>query len=110
MPVPPRVAAHALHWARTVPIVEALVEAGVDVNDFDPFFGETPLHAAARHGLDDVVSSFVRAGAHIDARTREGATPLHWAVGLHHWTTAKVLLSAGADPSLRDKWGRTAYP
>jgi len=41
--------------------------------------GETPLHRAAAFGSERVVAMLLDAGARIDARDMDGATPLAWA-------------------------------
>ncbi|KAL4933457.1 ankyrin repeat domain-containing protein [Aspergillus undulatus] len=46
-----------------------------------------------------------RPGAVLDASHRQGFSSLHYAFQLESAETIKVLLSAGADPSLEDHWG-----
>jgi ankyrin repeat protein len=55
--------------------VEAIAEAGVDVNATNRG-GDTALHAAAAAGLDRVVAALIRRGAAINPKNARGQTPL----------------------------------
>ncbi len=55
-----------------------------------------------------VVSYLVDAGAHIDDRDARGRTALMIAAEGNHADVAQLLLTHGADPSLRDKAGKRA--
>jgi uncharacterized protein len=55
-----------------------------------------------------VVSYLLDAGAHIDDRDARGRTALMIAAEGNHAEVAQLLLSHGADPSLRDKAGKGA--
>src|SRR5581483_2584155 len=56
----------------------------------------------------EVVSYLVNAGAHIDDRDARGRTALMIAAEGNHAQIAQLLLTHGADPSLRDKAGSRA--
>ncbi|XP_055383554.1 palmitoyltransferase Hip14 isoform X2 [Condylostylus longicornis] len=85
--------------------VKELVEAGWDVNQPD---NETVtlLHWAAINNRNDIIKYFLEKGAVVDAVGGElNATPLHWATRQGHLKAVVILMSAGADPSLRDAEG-----
>ena len=63
--------------------VRLCVELGTDVNARN-FRAETALHGAAFRGVNEVVDFLVVNGAHIDAKTVEGWTPLAVANGLSY--------------------------
>ena len=75
----------------------------------------TPLHWAVRQGTPEVVALLLAAGAEVDARDEDGATPL---LGPGRWeysgdravpepAAVDLLLDAGADANARDRSGRT---
>jgi len=72
--------------------------------------GNTPLHAAARNGHDEIVKLLIDAGAQIDAPNRYRETPLHWASYSDHPGTSNIikqLLAAGAPVGAFSKNGWT---
>ncbi len=83
-------------------IARLLIEAGADVNAHDPHSGATPLHRLMSFGgVTATLSVFLRYGARVNVRSRDGATALMLAIegsSLHEITN---LLSAGADPNAR---------
>ena len=67
--------------------------------------GMTPLHAAARKGLKEVVELLIANGADVNAKDVLGQTPLHFADTKE---IAELLVAAGADVSAKeDTRGRT---
>jgi ankyrin repeat protein len=56
-------------------------ELGMDVNAVNSM-GLTALHGAANRGSDDIIRFLVEQGANLDARDKEGRTPLTWAQGV----------------------------
>jgi ankyrin repeat protein len=90
-----------LHWAvlyshdgKRPEHVEALIQAGADVNHMDER-GTTPLHAACSK---EIVEALLRAGADVHSRDHHGRTPLHSARSAK---IAEALLRAGADVNSR---------
>jgi len=71
----------------------------------------TPLHLASVSRSPRAVAALLEAGANIRACSAFGATPLHLAVGPtideSLLETVRVLVSAGADPGIADKKGKT---
>jgi len=88
--------------------VETLLAAGVYVNAPDDY-GTTPLHYAAQDGYADVVKLLIEAGASLDTRAEDGSTALLLAMGNERGDLepAKLLLQAGADPNIPNRYGRT---
>jgi ankyrin repeat protein len=56
------------------------VEQGLDINQANAR-GETALHGAAGRGADSIVRYLVEHGAKLDAKTKQGYTPLDVAMG-----------------------------
>lgn len=92
----------------TVGLVEALLEAGADVN-FVADNGETALIGAASMGAEDVGVMLVERGAELDRVGGLGETALHWAAFNGLEKLVGKLMEAGADRTVRDrKYGADA--
>jgi uncharacterized protein len=117
----------ALMWAssqRSPRMVKRLLQAGADANavsalrnwartttaeprpQWRPPGGFTALQLAAREGCDECALELVKGGARLDTVSPDGITALLLAVLNARFDTAKVLIAAGADVNLADKWGR----
>jgi tankyrase len=98
--------------------IEALLKAGVNIQETDKN-GVTPLHFAVRFRSPAAVETLLRHGANANQTCkRSGSTPLHRAVTTTGAPSTagkqdeakeiiKLLLAYGADPSLRNKMGKT---
>lgn len=90
---------------------ELLLEQGADVNARMRGSRLTPLHVAARHGLEELVELFLKHGADVKATSCEGETPLNAAcAGAERPSEAgrylrvvQQLLEAGAEPRTAGK-------
>jgi hypothetical protein len=72
--------------------------------------GATMLHRALHVYSSrrvDVVRALLAAGAPVNARVEDGATPLHWATGFGADDCVPLLLADRADVHARDEDGRT---
>jgi hypothetical protein len=116
----------SLHTAASADksMLQVLLNAGafVGVSDCD---GATPLHyAAVAHAVSGAavvqtdaatvdravvgtVQLLVERGAYVGARDGAGDTPLHWAARECNSSSARALLDARADASLRNDDGET---
>jgi ankyrin repeat protein len=68
-------------------------------------FDRLPLHWAVACGDESVLLRCLAAGAasaFVNAQTRSGDTPLHWACADDRLNAVDLLLSSGADPSLKN--------
>lgn len=66
------------------------------------------LAAAAAGDLRSATIAVANFQAHVNAVNPDGRTPLHIAVDAGHTAVASYLVANGADPAMRDRWGRTA--
>lgn len=105
---------HALHYVsdmlfngtlqtgKELPLVEALIEAGADLNFQKGGKGDTPLIGAASLGAEDVGIRLVDAGANAHLRGLFGETALHWAALLGQDRLVAKLIP-GSDLNLKDQ-------
>lgn len=89
-------------------VVEYLIEAGANLEGCDRN-GWTVLHYACRKGWLDVVKSVIKKGSDINAQTVRRNTSLHLSVYAHNTEVVEYLLKAGADCSLENDFGKTAF-
>lgn len=66
----------------------------------------TALQLAAREGCAGCAEELAKGGAELDTASPEGITALLFAVLNARFDTAKVLIEAGANVNIADKWGR----
>jgi ankyrin repeat protein len=87
--------------------VRALLKARVDVNSPQPD-GTTALHWAAYRDDAETIELLLRGGAHANAATDAGVTPLSLACSSDASApTLRLLLAAGANPNLTPETGET---
>ena len=80
------------------------------INTGDPGrAGTTPLHLASRRGFLELTEYFCHNGADVNARGAWNLTPLMYSAIFNHSSVATCLLKHGADPTLVDAKGNTAY-
>ncbi|CAN0062027.1 unnamed protein product [Ectocarpus sp. 8 AP-2014] len=70
--------------------------------------GTCPLHIAAFHGFNRIVSTLLLGGANKDALDGKCLTPLMWSSSPGHLSVVRTLLAAGADTNILDTYGRSA--
>ena len=89
---------HCAVWKGHLPMVEALVNAGADVNaqNENDHWGTTPLHAAAHANQAAIAQLLIDRGANVNAKDREGRTPLFHTTFHKAKAVAKVLERHGA--------------
>ncbi len=102
-------ALHAAAYGGHADIVRLLVERGAAVNESENFYRMSPLHAAAEEGHAEVVGLLLAEGADIEARERNGYTPLTQAGWREYWEAAGLLIDAGATCQPADLVGSWLY-
>ena len=75
--------------------LKEMIAKGADPNSLRWCRGATLLHLA---GDKDIIKALVKAGADINARDRDGYTPLDWACASHDYCRKDLLLELGAEP------------
>jgi ankyrin repeat protein len=89
--------------------IKLLAKAGAKVDERDPD-QMTLLHWAVVGNHADGAKALIAAGANPNAVDKNGYTPLHYAsaIDFGNSDTVKMLLSSGADRSIKTKDGKTA--
>ena len=98
---------YPLHTAATssVEVVDALIQAGYDINIRDEVHGDTPLHYACSSCCQETIARLIQCGATFNLVNKRGETPLHkllrFAVDFHDFhaktrlEVARKLISIG---------------
>ncbi|HEY5345446.1 MAG TPA: ankyrin repeat domain-containing protein [Verrucomicrobiae bacterium] len=112
-------AARCDNVADSVQMVAALLKTGADVNYKEnypnPAFHSalplsTPLHHACYNGNSAVVKLLLdQQGIELNTIDVDNYTPLMWAARKGNSEIVALLLKAGADPSIKNKNGETAF-
>ncbi|XP_043912117.1 fibronectin type 3 and ankyrin repeat domains protein 1 isoform X2 [Protopterus annectens] len=98
-----------MHWAADgghCKVVQYLISDGckVDVKDNGSLW--TPLmRVSAVSGNVDAASSLIQAGANVNAKDKDGKTPLMVAVLNNHEPLVRLLLAKGADLTVTNEYG-----
>ena len=93
--------------AKTAEIYKLLIAFRADLSQKD-MFGDTVLHTASMLNVGaDTFSILIDGGADVDARNKEGVTPLTIAVQKNDLETVKLLTAAGADIHTQDTNGNS---
>ena len=84
-----------------LPKVKELIEKGCSINQFDDA-SKTPLHYAVEGEHLDVVQYLIQSGADVNAHeeSKIGNTPLREVADNCSYEIAKILIDAGADPTI----------
>ncbi|KAL8175911.1 UNVERIFIED_CONTAM: hypothetical protein K2H54_013777 [Gekko kuhli] len=106
---------HLCTTQETLPCAQLLLEYGALVNQHTRDHRASPLHVAAKHGLDDHVKLYLCYGAKVAHRNREGETALNAACASadrpedagRYYRVVKRLLDAGADVRIAGRKNHT---
>ena len=89
-------------------LVNELLKQGAELEWRNPDYGSTWLAVACINGSYEAAEALCAHGAEVDARDRNQYTPLMRAAYMGRTKICEMLLALGADPSLKDKDGKTA--
>jgi len=87
------------------------IAAGTDLNQKDPKptgKGDNALGLAALFGHTSVSKALMDAGADLNAKNKDGSTPLHIAAFLCRTEIVQLLIEKGADRNIKNNTGATA--
>lgn len=99
----------ASQYNPSVPVLNALLDAGADIVEAEPKYRSNSLHLAANKSSNPkVIEALLAAGADLNARNYLGETALIMAVMSNPETrVVSALIKAGADVNARDYQGHS---
>ncbi len=106
----PLIAALRYHDKNPIGSIKLLIDAGANVNSQQKPNRITALHRAIRKKNNtEVIQLLIDAKASVDqiSGNKYQYTPLMWSVMKKHFENAKLLLKAGADPTIKSKQNKT---
>ena len=89
-------------------LVLKLLKQGAELEWRSPTYGLTALAIACWDGSYEAAEALCAHGAELDARSNSQMTPLILAAAEGRTKICEMLLALGADPSLKNKDGKTA--
>ena len=90
----------SLHWAAywdSPEMVKFLLDHGSDIEEVTRDNEGTALHVAAEEANSNAMKVLLQRGANVNARDKEGSTPLHEAANKGYMKGAQLLIAYGAD-------------
>jgi ankyrin repeat protein len=89
-----------------------VLKHGGNPNLVNPIKGVTPIFESiqlydAYHLRLEHVKMLIAAGANLNFQEKNGKTPLFWAAIANRYDIVYLMLKAGADPMIENKWGQT---
>ncbi|XP_029926649.1 fibronectin type 3 and ankyrin repeat domains 1 protein-like [Myripristis murdjan] len=101
-----------LHWAADgghLPVIAYMIQDGCELDVRDSVSHWTPLmRVSAVSGNAAVASLLIKAGADVNAKDKDGKTPLMVAVLNNYEKLVQLLLDSGADPHVKNEFGAGA--
>ncbi len=99
----------ASQYNHSVVVLNALIQAGADINEAEPKYRSNSLHLAAQDSKNPkIIDALLAAGANIDAKNYLGETALIMAVNRNAETKITTeLISKGADINAKDYQGHS---
>lgn len=89
--------------------VDGYEKLAFHINKTDDQFGNTMLMLACQNGNMKIVKYLVAKGANPCAQNKAGQTPAHFAISFKFYEVSQWLFENGADDTLVNKYGLTAY-
>ena len=89
--------------------MEILIARGANINASNNRFKATPLHMAAEENFPEIVGFLIESGANVEAKERNGYTPITRATFKEHLDVIALLRQNGAKCQSKDLLGDYYY-
>ena len=86
----------------------AILRWGCSINDRDKI-DQTLLHHAAESNYEESIEALLKFSPDPNLQDYGGYTPLYYAAWHCNPTIVKMLLESGADPKIKNKWGKNSW-
>jgi ankyrin repeat protein len=83
-----------------------VLKHGGNPNLVNPRTNQTPIYDSMDHRRFENVSVLIKGGADLNFRNRSGVTPPIRAAVTNQYQVVFEMLNAGADPKVKDNWGK----
>jgi ankyrin repeat protein len=90
-------------------VISLLQKKGAALTELDKHSMRTLLHSAAINGYLNIADLLIRDGADINAKDKNGKTPLFYANKYGHYKTADLLIKHGAESDSVEKKNKTEH-
>lgn len=87
--------------------VKQHITADTDLNQKEPMGGSTPLISAITFDKQEIAKALIEAGADLNLQNNDGSSALHVAAFFCRVESTQLLLDAGANKTLKNKWAAT---
>jgi ankyrin repeat protein len=87
--------------------LDTALKYGGNVNLVNPYNNQTPIYASIAALLTLQPKRLIAAGANLNYQDSDGITPLLCAARANRFDLTYVMLMAGADPTKKNKWGKS---
>ena len=88
-----------------IPGIKSLITKGANINAQEISSGYTPVMYAVKYNRLKALRSLIIHGADLQKANLQGQTPLHIAVNNGNAQAIEILMTGGADPTIKDKKG-----
>ncbi len=107
-PTPPNIGLADAARSGNLEAIRQHIKAASNLNELEPVGGSSALSTAAAFGQTEAVGALIQAGADVNVRNKDGATPLITAAFLCRTDIVRTLLDHGADKNAKNNAGVTA--
>ena len=97
---------HDIAWGNKIDKMKKLLKKGIDINERDDEFGNSPLNTAIAKRNEEMALLLIENGADVTLQDNIGYTSLHYAAQSNFLAVAEAVLKISKKPlHMEDKYG-----